>query len=289
MADDRLAELIRHHAADGITETAWARLRVVCLREPMPRRPVVYMPSLCVVAQGRKCALIGNRRCVYDKDNYLVCSMTLPIESEVEQASPRRPFLAALLLVDPTLVGQLLLEMDSFASHRPPLATRQAVATSPMDPQLRAAFTRLLEIVDRPMDREILGPSLEREILYTALRTPQGQLLRGCVLREGSAHRVADVVRFVEDNYRESLDIASLAKRAGMSPSALHHHFKQATALSPMQFVKRLRLHRAHALLISGRAAGEAAFEVGYASASQFSREFRRMFGHPPNQARAQA
>ncbi len=136
------------------------------------------------------------------------------------------------------------------------------------------------------MERRLLAAGVQRELLFEVLRGPNGQLLRNFVLRDGSAHRVARVVSFLEKNFREPLDVKAIAKRAGMSSSSLHEHFKRATALSPIQFVKRMRLHQARALLLSGRGASEAAFDVGYTSASQFSREFRRMFGHPPSQVR---
>ena len=132
----------------------------------------------------------------------------------------------------------------------------------------------------------MLGPTLIREILYEVLRGPNGHVLRNSLLREGSTNRVAQAVTFVEKNYQEPLDVETLARQAGMSTSALHHHFKQATALSPMQYVKKIRLHQARALLLSGRAAAEAAFEVGYNSPSQFSREFRRLFGVSPKEMR---
>lgn len=283
---NRLADLIREHTRnEGVTETPLEALVLTRISAPTVKIPVVYGPSLCVVAQGAKRAHLGERSYTYDANHYLLCSLTLPVESELPWATPESPFLGAVLRIDTHLVGQILLEMEDFM-HWPEAAGEPVIVAGPVTEHLRRSIVRLLQTLEDPMDRAVLAPGLIREALYEVLRGPHGRLLRDCVLRNGSANRVSRVIRFLEENYRRPLDIDEIAKHAGMSASALHHHFRQATAMSPIQFVKKLRLHRARAMLIAGHPAGEAASEVGYTSPSQFSREFRRFFGLAPHQVR---
>jgi AraC-like DNA-binding protein len=275
-------QLARH---PGVNQTGWPGLTVARKTKPMARTPVVYPACLCVVAQGTKHAYIGEQTFEYDSDHFLLCSLPLPIESEVQNASEEVPLLALMLEFDPAAIAKLLVEMDEFVSW-PEVAAQPAVAPCRMTPGVRRAITRLLEVVASPIDRRILAPGLQREFLFEVLRGPNGNLLREFVLRDGSAHRVSRVVTHLEQNFRHEIDVSAIAKLAGMSSSTLYEHFKRATSLSPLQFVKKMRLHHARALLLSGRGASEAAFDVGYSSPSQFSREFRKMFGHSPNQVR---
>jgi len=284
-----LAELVnRLVPTPGIVETEWPGLVVFRIVEPMARTPVVYTPCLCVVAQGEKYAYLGDQTYQYNPDSYLLCSLPLPIESEIKSASTAAPLLGLVLRFDPSVAGAILLEMDEYVAW-PDSSSQPAIAPCPMSSGVHRAITRLLEAVASPMERRILGPGLQREFLFEVLRGENGHLLREFVLRDSRAHRVSRVVSYLEKNFRENLDIKRIAQQAGMSPSALHDHFKRTTSLSPMQFVKRMRLHEARALLLGGRGASETAFEVGYSSPSQFSREFRRMFGQSPSRLRAAA
>ncbi len=273
----------------GVIQTDWPGLVVARLEQPVKRTPVVYAPSLCVVAEGQKLAYLGDRVFEYNPHNYLLCSLPLPIESEIPAATPERPVLATVLRFNLALLGRLLVEMEEFEEFIdwPVDTTVPAVAPCEMTPRVRAALIRLLQVVQHPMERRVLGPGTERELLFEVLRGPNGNLLRNFVLRDGSAHRVSRVVSFLEKHFREPLDIKSIAEQAGMSSSSLHQHFKRATSLSPIQFIKRMRLHEARAMLLRGCGASEVAFDVGYTSPSQFSREFRRMFGQSPTQVRA--
>lgn len=285
--DAELTRLIaRHASAEGPTETALPGFKLMRMERAMPRTPVVYGTSICFVAQGAKLAHVGDTTHVYDAGNYLICSFTLPIESEIRRATRGQPFLGAVLDVDPALVRQLLLEMDDAASvtSRP---VAHPVASSPFTEAMARVVARMVAICTDQVDCRVLGPGLTKELVYEVLRGPHGFILRDYVAREGSFARVPRVVRYLEQNFRRSIDVDEIAKHAGMSPSALHKHFKQATTMTPMQYVKRLRLHHARTLILGGSAASEAAFEVGYASPSQFSRDFKRMFGHAPQQLRA--
>jgi AraC-like DNA-binding protein len=285
MKPRRLSQSIERLAhEEGFTQTEWSRLIAARVSVPMPRTPVVYLPSLCVVAQGRKLAYLGSRPFEYNPRRYLLCSLPLPIESEILAVSREKPMLAVVLKFNPAQVGKLLVEMDELFDWPREAAPESAVAPCEMTPRVHGALSRFLEAVSSPLERRMLAAGLEHELLFELLRGPNGHLLRSFVMREGSAHRVARVVSYLEKSFRQPLDVKAIAEQAGMSPSSLHEHFKRATSLSPIQFVKRMRLHEAHAQLLGGRGASEAAFSVGYTSPSQFSREFRRMFGQAPSQ-----
>ena len=287
MSNPKLIEQLLHHTPDqGFNETTIPQLRLYRRIHPTTEpMPAIYEPSICVIIQGSKRLLMGDRAVTYDPWNYLVNALTLPLHAEMPEASPDKPFLGFLIRFDPVDVGTLLAEIDNqvqWPLDPPP----QAISPCPLDEALAHTMNRLVGCLDDTLDRRILASGLIREILYRVLRGPKGWILREQALRGGKANQVARAVAYLEENFRENLDVESIARQAAMSPSALHQHFKQMTALSPMQYVQRLRLHQARALLLSGRAAAEAGFEVGYNSPSQFSREFRRLFGVPPSRVK---
>jgi AraC-like DNA-binding protein len=156
--------------------------------------------------------------------------------------------------------------------------------SSPLTGRLRLSLIRLLRLLDDPLDCSILAPNLLYELHYEVLRGPHGYLLRNCVYNDSRSNRVAPIVHYIEENFRRSLDIDTIARVAGMSASTLHQYFREVTSMSPMQFVKSLRLHQARMLLLSGSQASEACYRVGYSSPSQFSREFKRFFGDLPSE-----
>ncbi len=284
---DLIDQVLRHTSGEGLSETPVPGLGLYRQSEPTTQpMPVVYDPSICVITQGRKILRMDGRTIVYDPWNYLISALTLPIEAEIPEATHEKPFLGFVIRFDPVQVGKLLAEIDDLVQW-PKDPPRQAISACPMNDVLIRAMARLLGCIDDPTDRKVLAGALIREILYEVLRGPRGYVLRDQALRGGSTHQVARAVAYLEQNYRKPLDIETIARQAAMSPSALHQHFKQLTALSPIQYVQHLRLHQARALLLGGRAAAEAGFEVGYNSPSQFSREFRRLFGVPPSRIRA--
>ncbi|WP_229721839.1 AraC family transcriptional regulator [Marinobacterium nitratireducens] len=246
------------------------------------RTPMVYVPTICLIAQGRKQVHYGDKSCSYDPSHYLINSLTLPIEAEILDVTPGRPYLGLSLAVDPQVVSQLMLELDRHLAPPASAELPDIIAASGITRPLEHAFIRLLGLLESPLDLEILGPGIQREIFYEVLKGPHGHLLRNCVASHAGASRIAPVVHFIEKHFEQPLDIDAIAQQAGMSASSLHAHFKEVTSLSPMQFVKSLRLHRAHMLLLSGQLASEASYRVGYGSPSQFSREFKRFFGVSP-------
>jgi AraC-like DNA-binding protein len=280
-----LAEAIaRHVDADGERPTSLPGLVLYRRSEPLARTPGIYRPSICVVAQGRKRMHYGENSHTYDPDNYLINSLTLPAEAEIPDASPEQPFLALILGLDRPMISRLMIDIDG-VTGAPAAADAPGICTSsPLTERLRLGFTRLLRCLDDSLDSSILAPGLLYELHYEVLRGPHGYMLRNCVRNDSRSNRIAPIVHYIEENFRRSLDIESIAGFAGMSPSTLHQYFRDVTSMSPMQFVKRLRLHQARMLLLSGSQAGEACFHVGYGSPSQFSREFKRFFGDLPSE-----
>lgn len=282
-----IAQVLRHASDEGFTETPVPGLRVFRQSVPTVRpMPTIYDPSICVITQGTKRLRVGDRAITYDPWNYLISAFTLPVEAEIPEATPEEPFLGFVIRFDPVLVAKLLAEIDDLMEW-PKNPPREVIGACPMTEDLLRTLTRLLGCIDDATDRRVLAAGLIRETLYQVLRGPRGWVLREQALRGGSTRQVGRAVAFLEQRFREPLDVETIARNAAMSPSALHQHFKQLTGLSPIQYVQRLRLHEARALLLGGRTAAEAGFEVGYKSPSQFSREFRRLFGVPPSQLRS--
>ncbi len=283
-----LVPLIEKYAVkEGITETEWPGLVLGRSSQPVPRFPLLYVPCICVVAQGRKHVYVADDPIVYDPLHYLVVALPMPLEAEIVVASPKEPFLALALEIDVSMVGKLLLEMaEEELQPETMISPTPAIYASPMNDDLLEAVVRLLRALEAPADRRILGPGAVREILYHILRGEQGSFLRALALRDNGSHRIARIVRFLQNNYNQSLDISSIARFAGMGNSTLHHAFEKIVGQSPIQYLKKIRLHQARLMIVSnGLGASEAAYKVGYNNPSQFSREFKRQFGLPPSRA----
>ncbi|ANG62022.1 hypothetical protein A8C75_05645 [Marinobacterium aestuarii] len=273
--------------ADGACPTAVNGLMLYRSGSVSARMPAVYEPSICVIAQGRKRIFYGEHTCSYDQHNYLISSLTLPVDVQVVDATEDRPYLGLSLAVDRDLVGQLLQEMEALGSLPSGGAAAPIISATVVTERLQQSLVQLLGTLADPVDRQVLGPVLQRQIYYEVLKGPYGYLLRNCVTSHAGANRIAPVVHFIEAHFHESLDIDSISRFAGMSASSLHEHFKQVTSMSPMQFVKNLRLHRARAMLLGGNQASDTSYRVGYSSPSQFSREFKRLFGELPRDVQA--
>lgn len=276
----RLAALLGEQAhVDGMTRCA----RGVSLyrrSQPGGRVPVCYEPSVIIVAQGRKRGFLGEAVYSYDPENFLVLGVPLPIESEVVDASEDEPLLSLKVPVDTALVRELLLALGE---HGPGPGPEGSMHTGRVDDALRESAIRLLEALRDPLDREVLLPLCVREILYRVLRSERGHLLRDLVAQGSHFRRIARVLRHLHAESPEPLDVPAMAKLARLGTSTFHEAFKAATALTPIQYLKRVRLHRARAHLLEGDlTVSEVAYRVGYNSPSQFSREFKRMFGRPP-------
>jgi AraC-like DNA-binding protein len=277
----RLASLLNEVAVhEGTHPTLVEGVEVARVSRPVPRAPVVYRPKILIVGQGRKRAYLGGEVYRYDAYNYLALSVPLPAECETV-ASPEEPLLLLSISVEPAMLGEMLLEMDELT---PPLGpTPRGISSTPMSEDLAAAVIRLLDCLKSPLDSRMLGRQAVREIVYRVLLGEQGGSLRALASRDDHFARIARALKHVHADYARPLSVEEMARKAGMSVAAFHHYFKLVTASSPLQYLKRIRLDQARLLMAhDGYNAGTAARAVGYESASQFSREFKRLYGATP-------
>ncbi len=277
----RLASILNEVAVhEGTHRTLVEGVEVSRVSKPVPRASVVYQPKILIVGQGRKRGYLGGEVYQYDPFNYLVLSVPLPAECETE-ASPEEPLLLVAINVEPTMLGEIMLEMEE---PLPPAgATPRGISSTPMSDELGGAVIRLLECLRCPLDSRMLGRQTVREIVYRVLRGEQGGSLRALASRDDHFARIARVLRHIHAEYARPLGVEEMARKAGMSVAAFHQHFRLVTASSPLQYLKRIRLDHAKRLMAhDGYNAGTAARAVGYESASQFSREFKRLFGATP-------
>jgi AraC-like DNA-binding protein len=277
----RLARLLDEVAVhEGMHRTLIEGVEVSRVSKSVPRAPVVYQPKILIVGQGRKRAYLAGEVYRYDAYNYLVLSVPLPAECETE-ASPDEPLLLLAINVEPAMLGEMLLELDE---PSPPVGpTPRGISSTPMTDELGGAVIRLLECLKHPLDSRMLGRQTVREIVYRVLQGEQGGALRALASRDEHFSRIARVLRHVHAEYAQPLGVEELARKAGMSVAAFHHYFKLVTASPPLQYLKRIRLDQARRLMAhDGYNASTAARAVGYESSSQFSREFKRLFGVTP-------
>jgi AraC-like DNA-binding protein len=248
---------------------------------PLEQVYSVVEPSLCVVAQGGKEFLLGESRYRYDPFHYLLVTVDLPYVGQVLEASEERPFLSLRLDLAPTLVGEVLVEVGhaSLRDH----ADVRAISVSPVDGHLLDAMVRVARLLDAPDEARVLQPLITREIIYRLLRGEQGARLRHLAILGGYSPSIARAIERLSQDFDQPLRIEQMARELGMSVSVFHHHFKAVTALSPLQFQKRLRLLEARRLLLGEDLdAASAAYRVGYHDASHFNREYKGLFGVPP-------
>lgn len=274
-----LRTIMMRHAPEGMVASPIPGLTTV--RASAPTEPVqaVYEPAACIVIQGAKRTLLGDRVFEYRGGEYLVVSADLPVTGHVTQASADEPYLCLALTLDAAKIATLMLDAAAAPSEGPlaGFEVRRA-ETELIEPVLRLA-----RLLDRPQDAPVLAELAMREILYRLLTGPSASMLRQIGAAESRLSQVNRAVRWLRANYAEPMRVEALAALAGMSVASFHRHFKAVTAMSPLQYQKQIRLQQARSLLLAG--GGEAArigFEVGYDSPSQFSREYRRLFGQPP-------
>jgi AraC-like DNA-binding protein len=286
MVTDELTRLVaaieRHAPPDGVCDTAVPGLLLGRQLAPTEPIPLVVDPSLCIVAQGAKEVFLAGEVYRYDPAHSLLVSIDLPISARVVEATHARPCLAVRLSLDPSVVSELLADC---LDGTPPGPPARGLDVSPVEPQLLDAVARLVALLDSPRTIRPLAPLVLREVIYRILTGKQGARLRQIAAPGAPAQRIASAIRCLRDEFADSLRGESLARKARMSLSGFHQYFKAVTGLSPLQYQKRLRLEEARRLMMNeGLDAAEAAFRVGYESPSQFSREYRRMFGTPPYQ-----
>ncbi|MGR4869389.1 AraC family transcriptional regulator N-terminal domain-containing protein [Variovorax sp. LARHSF232] len=275
----------RMTTGEGVQATAIPRLGLIRVSSCNELSHTLHEPALCLPVQGRKRVLLAGEVTIYDADDYLIVSQDVPISSQVIDASREAPYLCVKLAFSPAEVAALMLDIG----QQPPAPTREAAAcsralyTAATNLPLLDAVLRLVRLLDTPRDIAALAPLVRREILYRLLCGEEGWRLAQIGMPDGQGPRIAQVIGWLRAHYREPLKIEQLAATVHMSGSSLHRHFKAVTAMSPLQYQKHLRLQEARRLMLAeGADATSAGYHVGYESASQFSREYARMFGAPP-------
>jgi len=246
---------------------------------------VVYEPVICLILQGRKETSVGDQFAGLGPGDTLLVSHDLTVQSRITRASPQDPYLAVILKLDLGIVRGLYAQL---ADVTVPETDGRSLAVGRAEPALLNALERYFDLLDSPLDAQVLGPAILREIHYRLLLSPAGKMLRALVVANSHASRVAKAIRQLRSDFRATLTLPELAKTAGMSATSFHQHFKAITGTTPLQYQKDLRLIAARALLTEQRqTVAEAAFATGYESPTHFSRDYRRKFGNAPvNDAR---
>lgn len=279
-----LARLLDRHTValgSGIHETLIDRVELVRAVQPSEQVHTVYNPCLCFVVQGAKRSIAGSSVLAYGPGQYLSVSVELPVIGEVTAASPSKPYLCLKLDLDTAQLNDLVLDLHLHreSERQPSLGLSVSVVT----PEMIDAATRLVRLLDNPGAIPMLGPLYERELLYFVLSGSEGGRLRQIALAESRSAQIVKAIRWIKARFREPIAIEDAAAEANMSPSSFHEHFKAVTGHSPLQYQKLLRLQEARRLMVSAdNDAASVAFAVGYSSPQQFSREYARLFGAPP-------
>lgn len=273
----------------GMAETHLPGVRIFRATEPVRREPLLYDSGIVIIGQGAKVGHVGGRRYHYDSDQYLVLTVPTPLECEI-LATESEPLLGVFVDLEPA--GLYTLVRDVWADDPPEHVANPAipagVASVALDDELRRATERLLRCLREPVDSRVLGPSLVREVIYRVLLGAHGHALYGLTRHDGQYARVVRVLHKMHREYAEPLSVDELARHAAMSSSSFHRVFKHVTSDSPLRYLKKIRLNKARDLIMhEAERASVAAARVGYESASQFSREFKRFFGVTPTEARA--
>lgn len=282
---DALVELIAPLIErDGYTPTSLPAVSLMALHRPQGRTPLIYEPSLIIVAQGRKVGYLGDREIHYDPGQYLVQTLPLPFECETH-ASAEAPLLGVAVRLAPALLSELVTAMGEAtpAGEGNPVP----MASVSMTTGMHGAVVRLLHTLHAPAEAAAMGAARVRDVVFEALKGEQGPALRALVQHQGHYSRIVQVLSRLHAHYAEEVSVEELASQANMSPSTFHQHFKQIARSSPLQYLKRLRLIKAQQLLVQEACnVNQAAAAVGYRSVSQFSRDYKRYFGASPLQHR---
>ena len=274
-------KIASHTLKAGAHATAILGLTLYRRTAPSPCYPAMFEPSLSVFVQGRKRITLAGTTYRCDESTFVLSSVDVPVVSQIVAASQGVPLLSLLLKLDMAVVREILSREEFHAPDGSSPARGITIGKTTVD--LLKPFCRLMDLLDAPEDIPFLSNLIQREIVYRLLRGPHGERLRAIATLGDLSHRTARAIAWLRTNYTKPLRVEKLAEVARMGVSTLHHHFRALTAMSPLQYQKQLRLVAARErMLVEGIDAASAAFEVGYESASQFNREYKRFFGQPP-------
>jgi len=241
---------------------------------------VLYQPMLCLVLQGEKEVIVGDKVFKYMPGDYFINSVELPISTRIIKSDADNPYISISINLESDKLAQIITEtqLGEFKSE-----CDESFSLSQADENLLEPLSRMLDLFNSEQDASFLGPMVDREILYRLLRGKQNAILRQISGNDYRVNKVRDVINWVKENYSSSITIKDLITQAGMSQASLHRHFRSSTGMTPLQYQKTLRLQEARKLLVEGKEVSETAYAVGYESPSQFSREYTRMFGRAPS------
>ena len=279
--EELLKRMVRALPKDGVLE-APDGLFLARLSTPMDSTLAVYQPAFCLVLQGSKQVLVGEEILRYDPGHYLLFTVDLPVVFRIEEASDEQPYFGLRLNLEPTLVASVM--MEAGVDTRQSDASVKAIGVNPIDANLLDAVLRLVRLVDDPAGQKVLAPLVKREIVYRLLAGGEGARLGHIVAASrGDTRRISRVIGWLREHYDQPLRMEEVARELGMSVSGFHHHFKSVTSMSPLQFQKQIRLQEARRLMLGEDLdAANAGHRVGYEDPAYFSRDYKKLFGEPP-------
>ncbi|MEX3016802.1 AraC family transcriptional regulator [Gymnodinialimonas hymeniacidonis] len=285
MSQEQIRQIIEARVdQDGLTETRVPGVKLFRATEPLPCAPAVYEPCIVAIVSGSKEAVLDGQRYVYDSAQYLCCPTSLPVKAGTPAASSDNPLFGVFVTLDQRIMGELAMDMENAGASFGPDPSGQSargIKLAQWDEAFADTLLRLVQASEAEVEAAVLGPLRLREFYYAVLRGEAGQFARHAF---GAGNAIARSIAHVAAHLEAPISIDEMADRAGMSRAVFHRKFKQVTTMSPIQFVKSMRLGNAAMRIAGGVAVSEAALDVGYASASQFSREFKRMYGQSPRQ-----
>ena len=284
MSKDQIKDLVERHLPQaGLFKTALKGVQLFRVTEAIPCMPAVYEPTVVAILSGTKEAVLDGEHHVYGSDKYLLCPMTLPVQAGTPQASKDDPLLGVVVTLDPRMMRELTMEIETAAGGNRQLRYEMpsALALAFWDGGFTQALLRLVELLDNPVDLEVLGQGRLRELCYAVLMGEAGAAARRAF---GVGNEIARTIDYLSTHLNQQVTIDDMTSHVGMSRAVLHRRFKEATTMSPIQFVKSMRLNNAAMKIAEGKSVSEAAWDVGYQSSSQFSREFKRIYGQSPRQ-----
>ncbi len=284
MSKQQIKKIIENRLShDGMVETGIKGVQLFRVTEAHQCAPAVYEPTVVAIVSGAKEAILGGKKYAYDSREYLCCPVSLPVEAGTPSATQEDPLLGVYISLDTQVMTELALEIESTTSSsvKPLNSPTLGLTLAPWDDAFMSSLLRLLQLSENPTDSAVLGNGRLRELYYAVLKGKAGETARRAF---GVGSEIAKAIQYLSAHLNETITIEEVAAQAGMSRAVFHRKFKQTTTMSPIQFVKSMRLNSAAMKIAVGKNVSEAAMEVGYSSASQFSREFKRLYGQSPKQ-----